>query len=308
MDSARKYYDDIKTEADILNFVNQRFVENTYVDFTTSPEGKGKLSDSNKEKIREAASGFAHQEGGIVVWGIVAVNGSDGDYAQKPEPIKKIASFLGELENFSKYAVSPQLSIEHKLIYRGDNPANDDGYAVSYFPKSEFLHVADKMPYNFYRRFGSSFMPMVTENDVRSLVYRNRNPQLELRGVAKVAQWTGDVVYKISVKLYLKNIGRGVAKYPSILVGYPASADWFDGAGSREFRDWSAHDVANEPFKKQLMAVSGFVIHPEQEIFVGELKVNSGKSPEIPFKCFAEDMIPVEGTLTFPPVKELGTL
>ena len=64
--------------------------EDIFLDFKEREHGwnsQDKMSDNEKRLFSRAASGFAHQEGGVLVWGIEAKKDSSGvdqAYALKP--------------------------------------------------------------------------------------------------------------------------------------------------------------------------------------------------------------------------------
>lgn len=87
----------------------------------------------------KAAGGFAHQEGGVVVWGIEARKDQTGtDQAIALKPIPNVTAFISSLNDYTKYSTEPVVDgIIHKPVFEHDRKAPNKGFAVSYFPKSD---------------------------------------------------------------------------------------------------------------------------------------------------------------------------
>jgi hypothetical protein len=297
MNNAPLIYDSLKNFNDIKGLVGKQ--EDIFLDFKESRTATGALLDDDKAQFSKAASGFAHQEGGVLVWGMEAREGPDGtDQAMALKPIANIKKFLSGLNDYVKYSTEPVIDgIQNRLIYDDNDENSNKGYAVTFFPKSASEHRAlGNTKHDFYKRYGHSFVPLSTA-DIRALFLRNFSPDLELR----VAREGG------LLRFSLYNKGRGVAKYPSVLIGLIpyVSGRWFDGGGQPQpFKiGWMEFGLEG-PYSFQYMTNAGVVVHPEQELSIlrgpGQMipqRTEVSKVSKVVYRLFAENMVPKEGTL-----------
>ena len=256
------------------------------------------MSDDDKVHFSKAASGFAHQQGGVVVWGVEArKNADDVDEASELKPISSLKRFLSGLNDYVKYSTEPVVNgIQSRIIFENDDENSNRGFAATFFPKSETEHMAlGDTKHDFYRRHGDSFVYLSTA-DVRDLFFRTRSPDLELLVVTQ-----GD-----RLRLSLFNKGRGLAKYPSVQFALSPQVDgsWYDGEGNPNFRTfrtgWLEHN-APKPYQYQFITTTGIVVHPSQEfcILVGPVQRSSQRTKilRVDYRLFAENMVPKEGAL-----------
>jgi hypothetical protein len=79
MTNAEAIFSAMKSYADVQNFLGTQ--ENIFLDFKEREPGwnsLGKMADNEKRLYSKAASGFAHQQGGVLVWGVEARKNQDG--------------------------------------------------------------------------------------------------------------------------------------------------------------------------------------------------------------------------------------
>src|SRR6266567_2743333 len=180
MNNASLIFDSLNSFADIRALLGTQ--EDIFLDFKESYSKTGALLDDDKAHFSKAASGFAHQEGGVLVWGIEARKGANGiDEAVSLKPITSNKRFLSGLNDYVKYSTEPVVDgIQNRVIYENDDESSNKGYAVSLFPKSGSEHRAlGKNTSDFYKRHGDSFSPLSTA-DIRALFFRSSSPDLEL--------------------------------------------------------------------------------------------------------------------------------
>ncbi|PYV05387.1 MAG: hypothetical protein DMG26_05375, partial [Acidobacteria bacterium] len=229
MDNASLIFDSLTNYGSINALIGKQ--EDIFLDFKESRASNGAMRDDDQTHFSKAASGFAHQQGGVLVWGVEARRNKDGvDEATTLKPILNIKRFLSDLNGYVKYSTEPVVDgIQNRLIYENDDEDSSKGFAVTFFPRSDFVHRAiGKKWSGFYKRYGDSFVPLST-GDIRDLFFRSLSPDLELR---VVTQPNG------TLRLSLYNKGRGVAKYPSVqfgLIPY-GGGQWFDGEGGLNFK------------------------------------------------------------------------
>jgi hypothetical protein len=264
-----------------------------------------KLSDDEKQLFSKACSGFAHQQGGVLVWGIEAKKGRDGiDQAKALKPFLNVKQFKQALEDQVKYATEPIVDgVLHKAIFVNDDEGGNEGFAISYFPKSSAVHRAlGKTTSDFYKRHGDSFTPLSTE-EIRALFFRTLAPELDLvmeRGARNFAREYSNY----NCTFGIKNTGAGVARFTTVYVGFAEGAGiaelhYWDGEGNTRFplgRLLEAPDFNNRG--KQFIVNGDILIYPDQllRIFSATF-VMAGEIPPPParFRIYAEGMLPREG-------------
>jgi hypothetical protein len=293
MSNASLIYDSLNSFADVARLIGKQ--EDIFLDFKESRSTNGGLLDDDKAHFSRAASGFAHQEGGVLVWGVEARKGEDGvDEATDLKPIPNIKGFLSSLNDYVKYSTEPVVDgIKSRVVYENDDEDSNSGFVAAFFPKSDSEHRALGRKWSgFYKRYGDSFVPLSTA-DIRALFLRNLSPDLELRVTRR-----GDA---LSFSLY--NKGRGIAKYSSILVGLipNVQGQWSDGAGnSYPFKIGWMEFARQGPYSIQFMTNANVVVHPQQEFCVLQGPFQMGQQravSKVVYRCFAENMVPKEGTL-----------
>jgi hypothetical protein len=294
MSNASLIYESLSNYTSIAGLIGKQ--EDIFLDFKESRSASGSLLDDDRAHFSKAASGFAHQEGGVLVWGIEARKGSNEiDEAKALKPIQKIKKFVASLNDYVKYSTEPVVDgIQNRVIFENDDEKLDRGYAVTLFPKSDSEHRAlGNNRSDFYKRHGDSFSPLSTA-DIRALFFRSLAPDLEL-GVTATPNGT--------LRLSLRNRGRGIAKFPSVQIGWSPNVggQWYDGEGNLNFKIGSIVHIAQEPYGLQFIASANVVVHPDQEIWIAEGPANFGAKglPQISkvfFRIFAENMVPKEGS------------
>ena len=96
MDNASLIFDSLSCYDSITAFIGKQ--EDIFLDFKESRTSSGALLDDDQAHFSKAASGFAHQQGGMLVWGIEARKDADGideATALKPDHIKPAAEKAG---------------------------------------------------------------------------------------------------------------------------------------------------------------------------------------------------------------------
>jgi len=308
MDNASLIYEDIESYTDIQKLIGQ--TEDMFIDFKEAEDSNtGKMRDDDKTHYSKAASGFAHQEGGVLVWGIKArKDKNDVNCAIELKPINNVKAFLSDLYDYVKYSTEPVVDgIQHKAIYENDDEDGNKGFAVCLFPKSDREHKAlGRTTSDFYKRQGDSFVPLGT-NDIRLLFSRVVAPDLDLH----VASGYGPSRY-CSLSFSLENRGKGIAKNCSVYLGLTSQdksmrTSWSLGrlqnqlvSGDDELSEVvQLLEVRRSPkYKEHVKFDPGVVICPAEEVHIGTLWctwMNQVSDIEVAYKIIAEDMIPKEG-------------
>lgn len=294
MNNASLIYDSLNSFGNIGALLGKQ--EDVFLDFKESRSSSGALLDDDKAHFSKAASGFAHQEGGVLVWGIEARKGrNEIDEATTLKPIPNIKRFLNGLDDYVKYSTEPVVDgIQNRVIYENDDESSDKGYGVTLFPKSSTEHRAlGNNRSDFYKRHGDSFSPLSTA-DVRALFFRSLSPDLELRVAAEGSH---------ALRFSLRNKGRGIAKFASADIGWAPNTGgmWYDGEGNDAFKVGAYVNIRQERYSINFIANANVVVHPNQEIGIltgpTSLGAQQPKVLKVFYRIYAEDMVPKEGTL-----------
>jgi schlafen family protein len=166
----------------VESFATEARAEDLYLDFKEKEDASlAELSPGDKRHLAKAISGFAHSEGGLIVWGIRASReGNDlesSDVARDIRPIANLDAFQANLNATISQATNPPVSGVRNIKVLKPSPPNC-GYVVTYIPAGS-LHRADWCNNNFYKRSGSSFYPM-EPFDIRDVIMRSGYPKIRL--------------------------------------------------------------------------------------------------------------------------------
>jgi hypothetical protein len=309
VNNAQAIFDGLEKYSDIQKLLGRQ--EDIFLDFKerdpqwASPD---KMADNEKRLLSKATSGFAHQEGGVLVWGIEARKDSNGvDQAKTLKPFKKVKQFKQSLQENIKFATEPIVDgIIHRAVFVNDHEAGDEGFVVSYFPKSNGVHRAlNSTTADFYKRHGDSFTPLSTE-DVRALFFRIRAPDLEfiLKKDSAARTSPSTTVYPRTVGL--KNIGIGVARFISMYLGFANEAGiwdihWYDGDGGQNFKIGKMVHAPDYEKRGQHFILNGDIpIYPGQSMMLFGFSCVMAESVPLPLvkvRVYAENMAPKDGEI-----------
>ena len=307
MNNAQAIFDGLNNYADIGKLIGKQ--ENIFIDFKEREHGwrsLGKLADNEKRIFCKAASGFAHQQGGVLVWGIEARKDPMGiDQATALKPFSDVKQFKQTLEDYIKYAIDPAVDgVQHRAVFVNDDETANEGFVVSYFPKSAGVHKAlGGTTDDFYKRHGDSFTPLSTE-DVKALFFRTLSPDVKLTLELNEATWQG-ADFRRKYRFGLHNKGSNAARFVSAYLSFhdyaPISMNWYDGEGNLGFPLGMLIDARqNTPYGKLLIMSGDVLLYPGQSILFATLVAFSKteKAPRIVYTIYAENMIPNVGEIT----------
>jgi len=308
MNNAQAIFDSLNEYADVQQLLGKQ--EDIFLDFkqrwTT-----GTISGDEKKIISKATSGFAHQQGGVLVWGVEGKKGANGiDEATSLKPFVRPKQFKQELEDYTKYATEPIVDgVLHRAIFVSDDESSDKGFVISYFPKSSGVHRAlGDTPSDFYKRHGDSFTPLSTD-EIKNLFFRTLAPDLMFvveGGPAHRSQHYCSYPYYFG----LENAGSGIARFASLYVGLVGNTgvgqvSWFDGEGNQNFH--LGRIVATPSFAhyaKHFVTNGDVVIYPGQKLMLCGMRCQIQSvdivPPGVRFRVFAENMPPKEGEVPRP--------
>ncbi len=227
----------------IDELVSEQQAEDLYLDFVekTDPTTAA-LSIDDKRNLSKAISGFAHSDGGVLIWGIRArrdvQNAEFPDVARESKPIQNLDAFCTNLNAAVRSATTSP--VDGVLNYKIPRP-DGSGYVVTYIPVGLYPpYRADNCNNNFYKRAGSSFYPM-EPYDVRDVILRGQYPKITLE-----FGWTLCRVHRSGqshlneLKLTLHNAGPKVLDRWKLVIEYPET---LSGRKSEGARPWSPYTV-----------------------------------------------------------------
>lgn len=220
MGRAEDIFEKIKKNGEqaIDEFIIDRKSEELFLEFKRSSDnGSGsKLSNSDREHLAKAISGFGNSEGGVIVWGIDCSKDKDhADVAHTKCPIQNTKRFVSWLEGVvSGCTVPPHTKVQHHDVIIDGKTGN--GFVVTLVPKSNHAPhqvvahgVHGKSQYHYYIRAGSNFEH--TPHAVLAGMFGRRpQPDVFHNYFINPAEIIGE---KIRLRIYfvIHNNGPGVA-------------------------------------------------------------------------------------------------
>ncbi len=305
--NALEIYNKTKTYSDIKKFIGMQ--ESLFIDFKTSSTLDGVPTKDDKSNFKEAIAGFAHQEGGVIVWGINCRKNTKTniDEAINEKTIPNVGDFKSKLFDTFPYTTEPLVDgVQSSLIIR--NTSDTDGFLVVYIPKSNNTHrvMESKKGYFSFKRYGDKFLPVGTVEDIRSLLFRQLAPELSITFYNPGRTNLGDFSFRLSIK----NKGRTVAKFVSLSVKFDVSqVDVYNHMGNLDWKTWGY--TTNIDSSHIFMINNGFVLHPEQELPVFRacsfFEENKKMPTELSYTLYAEGMEPVSGIINFDVLEKTST-
>ncbi len=209
----------------IHDFVQQGRAEDVYLDFIVkSDASKASLDNDDRRNLAKAISGFAHSDGGILVWGVDARRKDHGDsespdVAQGLQPIANLSAFQSNLNQYLRDATTPPVDGVRNLSVR-EKHDGDKGYVVTYVP------VGLTPPYraticnnNFYKRSGSTFYRM-EPYDIRDVVFRFSYPKVKLKFAREDLQ-KDSAIHVYSLAITVRNEGPQALEKWKLVVEVP---------------------------------------------------------------------------------------
>ncbi len=195
----------------IDELIAARVSEELFLDFKrSSDDGSGhRLSDTDRNNLARAISGFGNSEGGVLVWGVDCSRDPTGaDVARMKVPIQDPQRFVSWLEGaISGCTVPPHIGVRNLAISRF---GVREGLVATIIPKSNHAphQVVGRLQY--FIRAGSDFVP--TPHGVLAGMFGRRpQPYVFPTYLVAPAAVEGDVV-TASFGLMVRNDGPGIAK------------------------------------------------------------------------------------------------
>jgi hypothetical protein len=120
----------------IDELIDSRQAEELFLDFKRSSDNaRGpRISDSDRDNLGKAISGFGNSEGGVIIWGVdCRPDQNRGDVATAKVPLEDARRFKSWLEGAtSGVTVPPHAAVEHAVI----ESTGGAGFVVTLVPRS----------------------------------------------------------------------------------------------------------------------------------------------------------------------------
>jgi hypothetical protein len=161
--------------------------EEHFLDFKRSSNAGASrtLSDSDRETLAKAVSGFANTDGGVIVWGVGKASGRGADLAGEKHPIADCKRFAALLDDAVSGCTVPPVRGVRSAAMVSDEHGN--GFVVTLIPPSaDVPHQCVKRSL-YYIRAGSSFQP-ATHGLLSGMFGRPPRPHLDINFVLEPAK------------------------------------------------------------------------------------------------------------------------
>ncbi len=214
--SAEAIYSSLATASDVHNLVGRS--EDLHLETKTCGDS---FNDTDQGRLAKALSSFANSDGGVLIYGLASEREAEvaRDVITREAPLadaeavrSRITGLIGQLTD------PPVENVLTKTTLLREN--SHSGFVVVLIPRCDGILRRSKKNREFYRRHGSSSLPM--ENyEIAEYYGRRTSAKLELWWDIKTLGTTGDTPNRnrdIAVLFGIKNVGRRIAKYPAILL------------------------------------------------------------------------------------------
>lgn len=208
MDNAKLLFDKLSLKYIKEEMINKEF-ENNWLECKEKEKPQiSELSKSDTKSFAKALSGFANTSGGVLIFGLKAKKKDDVDEIQEIKPIEKLKKFESRLRELESRKVERLVKgVDYKKI----ETSKDKGIIVVYIPESDTPPHRSLFDYKFYLRAGGTFNS-IDIKIIEDLFHKSIKPILE---------FTLTMITDNRLRVVLKNIGKGIAKYPSFVVSLP---------------------------------------------------------------------------------------
>lgn len=259
------------------------------------------LSESDKDHLAEALSGFANGDGGTLVYGLVAAGGNrtKPDVVTGVDRIRKLSLLHGEVTSLVGQFTQPPVEAV-QVVQRNLARTEDEGFLLVYVPRSDRLPHRSVRDREYYRRYGCGFYRL-EHYDLAECFGRRRSPVLKLwiKPIRRpVLQQYGVRIQVIEVLVGIENVGRGIAKFPALkLIDTPVSSFGLDRNGRVGLPERGT-------LGGQHLFGGGadYVIYPDSVLEVTTIRFEKGEefqweSLSIKYEIVAEDCPLTSGTI-----------
>jgi hypothetical protein len=174
------------------------------------------FSDFDKNHLSEALSGFANADGGTLIYGLVAKGGDRDkpDVVTSVDPLQKLSHAHSEVLALVGQLVQPPVE-GVQVLQREFSKQPGSGFLLVYIPASDQAPHRAVRDREYYRRHGSGFFRM-EHYEVAEMFGRRKKPSLRLWTEVRKRYDKEGTVGRCDIIVGLENLGRGLARYPSL--------------------------------------------------------------------------------------------
>jgi hypothetical protein len=237
-------------------------IERFHVEFKEKRDSRdAKLTDDDKKNLAKAVSGFANSGGGVLIWGI------END-SISPKPIQNIQNFVSALLKLASQTTDPLVpNIDGDWVPSNSGTKNE-GFGLIYIPESPLpphrvLLKYDGIKDYYFVRSGESFV-VASHTHLEDMFGRRPHPKLEFSAELRRSGGAPSVV------VGLKNIGRGIAKFPYLAIEikhpYVVSEYHLDGNGNPGLPILVQHSPTS--YERSFGGSASTVVYPNSELDV----------------------------------------
>lgn len=293
MNAAQKLFAALPDAASITALVGR--TEDTYLEVKTC---SAPFSDDDKDNLAKAVAGFANAAGGILIFGLQAKGGD----RLTPDKIGRVVSVQNlELALSTALALVGQVvepPVEGVIVESRElQRAPGTGFIVVFVPPSSLGPHRSKRDREYYRRHGSSTLPM-EHYEIAEMFGRRHGAKLSFWSELQPGSHTEGNTSYCEFIIGLQNDGLGLGRFPCLTLGNMPTAKpsnfGLDGNGRtglpvRASGDWKVHIFAGG---------SDEVVYPRSRLPVTRIRHYWGSSaPIADFKAdieiLADNMEPV---------------
>jgi hypothetical protein len=217
---AEEIYKKLKSAASIIGLIDE--CEDSHFDCKEWP-----IKDEDAQKmLAKAACGLTNAEGGVLVVGMKA------ESRPKDEPDVVTGTVLNLIGNLVEPGIVGVLVRE--ITYP---QGSKSGFVIVYVPSSEGAPRRSKKNWKFYQRIGAGTFPL-EYFQIEDMFGKRPHPKLELvLEKVNIVPAAFSQIPQRSFRFALANVGRGVAKFPSVRFKrscslYPNNLFGLDGNGN----------------------------------------------------------------------------
>lgn len=290
----RRMKEELWDEARIERMISDGIEEDLHLDYKAA--GSLAKLPTKRDEIVKDVTAFANSDGGVIIYGVREFSGHEKSHRpEKIDPIVRADISKEWLEQVISNA-SPRISnIRIHPVTVAADPTKCL-YVVE-IPKGNTAHQANDGRY--YRRynFESVFM---RDYEVRDLMNRNRNPELEVEAYLAIRNsWEeSGLIFKV------KNVGDRIARNYALVVRLPPMLDGAlvepKGDFSFEREDEGSYflcSLGNGGFGTPLFPKATIHLKVEIRTDVARVETMDGKPlnsiPRIEIKVYADEMEPL---------------
>jgi len=239
LEAARVLFNRLRTEPDLQALIDEQEPETLHLDFKESPTNPSANQIRERDALlAKALSGFANSDGGVLILGVA-------DNPRELRPIQDLVAFDQRVNELLSRVVSfPVLGAETRRI--DARAGGGSGYLVVLIPASDLAPHRSQKDHRYYFRTGDSFLPM-EHWQVADAFGRRHRPVLHLHirlGTARQGERVSEILAWVGVK----NVGRGLARFPAVDFGRRDGLfRWDEEEQARMFTGGIGPSMADDP-------------------------------------------------------------